>query len=291
MVFDAGLGKCRPLVETAPTLSSASTLWSGILLEQHSVTDFEAEEICPLKHTISLQLNSPITVERKLNGKFRELTLLPGQFNIFPAWTFHTARAKGVAHFLSISFEPAYLHCIAPEIQGLDRLEFISEWALNDRLVEGICIALKSEIEAGALGGKLYGESLFAALAIHLIRKYSVKTPRFSEAQGRLSKTQLRRAIEFFHEHAGKPISLRETANAVGLSPYHFVRMFKNSTGCTPHQYLIRCRVEKARHLLLCSRMNLAQIALQVGFCDQSHLTAHFRRVLGVTPGEYARRL
>src|SRR6185436_19413981 len=101
---------------------------------------------------------------------------------------------------------------------------------------------------------------------------------------------QLDRAVEYLQAHLGEDISLREIAAEAGLSPYHFARLFKESTSLTPHQYLIRCRVERGKGLLQVADNSIGDVALQVGFCDQSHFSAHFKRVYGVTPREFVRR-
>jgi len=91
------------------------------------------------------------------------------------------------------------------------------------------------------------------------------------------------------HEHLARDISLQDLAAVVRLSPFHFARMFKQSTGVTPHQYLVRCRVMRAKELLLANRHSVADVAAQVGFCDQSHLAGHFKRVVGLTPRVFVR--
>nr|WP_058998923.1 helix-turn-helix transcriptional regulator [Leptolyngbya sp. NIES-2104] len=68
------------------------------------------------------------------------------------------------------------------------------------------------------------------------------------------------------------------------MSPHHFSRLFKQSTGLSPHQYVIRCRVERAKQLLLKGEMTIAEVAATVGFYDQSHFAHYFRRLMGVTP-------
>ncbi|HKQ40341.1 MAG TPA: helix-turn-helix transcriptional regulator, partial [Verrucomicrobiae bacterium] len=80
-------------------------------------------------------------------------------------------------------------------------------------------------------------------------------------------------------------------AGAAGLSPFHFARLFKRSTGLSPHQYVLRCRVERARGLLMRSKASIAEVAVEVGFCDQSHLAAHFKRVYGVSPKAFLQQV
>ncbi|WP_370589516.1 helix-turn-helix domain-containing protein [Tychonema sp. LEGE 07203] len=79
-------------------------------------------------------------------------------------------------------------------------------------------------------------------------------------------------------------MSLEAIANHIDISSYHFCRLFKQSTGFSPHQYVIQQRVERAKQLLLQGKMSLAEIAIACGFSHQSHLNRHFKRITGVTP-------
>lgn len=68
------------------------------------------------------------------------------------------------------------------------------------------------------------------------------------------------------------------------ISPYHFLRLFKQSTGLTPHQYILQNRINQAKYLLHHSNLSIAEIAARTGFYDQSHLTRCFKRILSATP-------
>jgi AraC family transcriptional regulator len=94
------------------------------------------------------------------------------------------------------------------------------------------------------------------------------------------------KAIGFIERHYRNAITLGDMAAAACLSPYHFSRLFRRKTGLTPHQYLVRTRVEAVRRLIAGRhRSSLTDTATSVGFYDQSHLTRHFRRQFGTTPG------
>ena len=105
--------------------------------------------------------------------------------------------------------------------------------------------------------------------------------------QSGLPQYKLRRVIDFIRAHIDEAIHLEQLAAAVSLSPFHFHREFKRSTGVTPHQYIVQVRMERAKGLLSGSDMPLAQVAAQVGFADQSHFCATFRRTTSMTPRTY----
>lgn len=96
----------------------------------------------------------------------------------------------------------------------------------------------------------------------------------------------VRRVREYIHEHFDEAISLAELAALADLSPYHLHRVFTLETGVPPHAYQTQLRVNRAKTLLR-SGVRLPEIALATGFADQSHLTRHFRRLVGTTPGRF----
>ena len=105
--------------------------------------------------------------------------------------------------------------------------------------------------------------------------------------RGGLPPRALRRVREFIEMRLEKSISIQVLADIAGLSMYHFARAFKQSEGMTPHEYVIHCRVQRAKDLLTASKLPLSEIALASGFSDQSHLARRFREYVGVTPSSY----
>jgi len=103
----------------------------------------------------------------------------------------------------------------------------------------------------------------------------------------RLSRDALRRAIRYVNENLDTKLKWEEIAAEVSLDPFSFGRGFKQSTGMTPHQYVIRCRLRRAMKLLGREALSLAEVALEVGCSCQSHLTTLFRKHLGTTPGAF----
>ena len=115
----------------------------------------------------------------------------------------------------------------------------------------------------------------------------STVVPLRSRIRGGLPPRALRRVREFIKAHLEANISIRVLANIAGLSMYHFARAFKQSEGMTPHEYLVKCRVQRAKDLLAGTDLPLSEIALAAGFADQSHCARRFREQVGVTPSSY----
>jgi AraC-like DNA-binding protein len=111
------------------------------------------------------------------------------------------------------------------------------------------------------------------------------------QPRGGLSPAAMRRVREYIEAHLNDSMELAELSAIAGLSVFHFARQFKQTTGVTPHFYLVRRRVERAKELLTRTELSLSDIAFAAGFADQSHLTRHFRQLAGITPGQFRRSL
>lgn len=103
------------------------------------------------------------------------------------------------------------------------------------------------------------------------------------------SPSAVSRVRDYLDAHAGDNVSLQELSVLVGLTPFHLARLFQRAIGLPPHAYQIQRRIQKAKTLIRLG-VALAEVAVDCGFTDQSHLTRHFKRVMGVTPGLYLRR-
>lgn len=122
----------------------------------------------------------------------------------------------------------------------------------------------------------------------HTLRHYSNAAKKPVPATGGgLLPSKLQKALTYMQGNLSSSLRLAEIAAAVGMSQYSFSRAFQFSTGTSPHQYLIKLRIEMARELLDSGNLPVSHIARDVGFADQSHLTMHFRKLLGTTPARY----
>ncbi len=273
------------LFHTSPIHSSVQKGWNGIVVEHWQQEPRELNLPALSYHLITLALDNPHLLMQARDGRVYERHHLPGDINLMPAGQHSQWRWNKSNGCLHIHVEPQFLQAVAQETEIATRqIELASSFSVRDRHLEHIGMSLLAELKSEGLGGQLYVESLANILALHLLRHYSAFKHIAPEVTGGLSRYTLRQATEYILNHLDEDLALTDIAAAVHLSPSHFARLFKQSTGMTPHQYVIRCRVEEAKRLLSQGKSNIAQIASQVGFANHSHLTYHFKRLIGITP-------
>ena len=140
-------------------------------------------------------------------------------------------------------------------------------------------------------GDALYAEALGGLLAHELLRiDGKVRTPRTPD-RGGLAAWQQKRVLQFMEEHLGDDFSLSALADLVRLSPYHFVRSFKQSFGEPPHRYWTGRRIERAKELLANPGASITEVAFEIGFSGSSAFSSTFHRLTGLTPTAYRRSL
>lgn len=158
-----------------------------------------------------------------------------------------------------------------------------------DPTVQRLSALCDQEIARVGAGGRLYAEGLATALLVHLFRSYGAHPHRPRPFAGGLAPAQLRQVQNYIEDCLDDDLGLAELASLTGLSTYHFGQAFKASTGVSPHRYVIERRVHRARELLIGGDRSISEIASDVGFSNQSHLTVHFRKQTGLTPAFYRR--
>jgi AraC-like DNA-binding protein len=135
---------------------------------------------------------------------------------------------------------------------------------------------------------RLMRESLFLVAVAKLLERHGEPRPGIA-AVGQERRPVLR-AVEYMQDHFAADLTVEELAACAALSQFHFVRSFRKVTGLPPHAYLTQLRLDRARRLLAEGDAP-TNVALAVGFYDQSHLIKHFKRAYGITPGQYAAAL
>jgi len=242
------------------------------------------------EHRISLHIANQDYLERRLDsGKLRSASTHPGLLNFVPAHRYLESRWLNEVELLSIYLPPTLLERTA--VESCDRLpqtiELIDRFAIHDAFLEQLAHALYAELRYGEMSDRLYVESLQAVLAGHLLRHHCSAKVAAKPTLGGLPQSKLRQVIDYVQSNLDHNISLTELANVASVSPYHFGKLFKQTVGMTPHQYVLKCRIERAKGLLLNSTLSLVDISQELGFCNQSHFTNVFRRYTQLTPRQY----
>jgi AraC family transcriptional regulator len=241
-------------------------------------------------HRLILFSRPPEELDLLYEGVKRHVPPPAGSIAVVPAGSSARYRWGGSMDTLNIYLEPKLVAQVAIESFGLDpaRLTIPPFDCLDLPHLRAAMGAVDDELTADAAGGRLAGESLANVLAVHLIRQ--VLAPRAPERgrDGKLPHGRLRAVIAYIEDRLATGLTLEQMAQVARLSAYHFARQFKTATGLPPHQFVIMRRVERARLLLQTgAHQSLAEIAAAVGFSDQSQLSHHFKRVLGVTPRQF----
>ncbi|WP_260734535.1 helix-turn-helix domain-containing protein [Tunturiibacter lichenicola] len=172
-------------------------------------------------------------------------------------------------------------------IESLLHEEFdLQKWSepvlvLYDERIREIAKLIWEECQTEEERPQLYGESLTVALLSCLFRS-SQAQPRVSQVG--LSRIQLKRTVEYMQASLLRDVRLKELASVAGLSPSHFGRAFKASTGCTPHRWIVQRRIQLAQRLMRESGKSIVIASQMAGFANQSHFTKAFRAIVGATP-------
>jgi AraC family transcriptional regulator len=156
-----------------------------------------------------------------------------------------------------------------------------------DPRLGALVAAAHAEMVAGFPSGRLFLDSIEQAMAVALVNGHAVRHRPVQMYKGGLGSARLRRIKELVYAKIEDDLSLDEMAQSVGLSTAHFARMFRKSTGETPHQFVLRQRVERAKAMLRAPNARVLDVAVACGFKTQQHFAQVFRDVWGVSPTEY----
>ncbi|HZR44732.1 MAG TPA: AraC family transcriptional regulator [Ktedonobacteraceae bacterium] len=276
--------------------SSEEAGWEEIAVQAyHEPAEYEWIAEGTRHSSLVLVARGSLHVEqRPVNGPWSGQTFHQGDLLLQPGSTTSTE-----LHWKCLSSEPLHLLYIhlsqdllartAQELTKHDpaRLDLVSHFGFQDPLLAQIGLTLWQELEHSAPAGKLYGQAAAQMLAVHLLHHYTALSVEIQERSQGFTPRQMNHLVEFILAHLSEDLSLEVLAQQVGFSPYHFTRLFREATGETPHQFVQRQRVERAKKLLRDSDVPLAHVALECGFANQSHLTRVLKRHLHLTPRVY----
>jgi AraC-like DNA-binding protein len=174
---------------------------------------------------------------------------------------------------------------------GIRRVKglYAPSFGVRDLVLFGLAQALAGAMEHPGDGTAMFSDCIALAFFAHIVRAYGSVPAGGRNAGAGLAPWQLQRARDFINANLAGDPSIAEVANECELSASYFARAFKQATGVSPHRWLTKQRVERAKELLRDPGRELAEIAQTCGFVDQSHFTRVFSRSEGSSPGRWRR--
>lgn len=282
-------GRVQPMFDTPPIgpLSPSSSLlverldleptgWQSHLIEDHLLQFF-------LK---------PAVVRYSLkDADTSEIRVAAGQVMLCARREWHSISWNKGVSVLSIRIPDSALMGAARERLTNRSHENVPKPLVTDDRLTHLLFALDAERARGYTAGKPFVDCIEIALANILITPFNTFAPRPVHGKGGLAPHVLRRVVEFIHANIDKQIGLKDLADSAGLSVSHFSFQFRASTNQSPHQYMLRLRVERSKELLTDSRLSVLDVGLEVGFRNQHHFATVFRNSVGVPPSVYRTQL
>ena len=242
------------------------------------------------EHTLFVSMAArPIHYLQTQDGKTHTGLYRRGEMLITPADTPLFVRWEGNENCLQIRMTADFMRDVAREtvVGNCDLITLKPEFQTRDPQLESISTMLLNELEQGSLSNRLYIDSLSNILAVNLLRQHATTRPHLPVYEGGLPSRQLRQVLDYMDAHLAQEIKLADLAQLLDISQFHFSRLFKQSLGISPYQYLIQQRVECAKQLLKTTDRLITDIALTCGFNSHSHLSKQFRQLTGMTPKAY----
>lgn len=283
-------GLMEPLIARPPLHSSAaSSHWHGMILEVHRA---DAEYVRPdLKSSSNLihVFTGPVRHEWHVDGRLHRVNSGSGSVLIVPNGleaSVQVWRTRPDTQWI-LELDPATLEQRIAESLGGSRLELVPHFDVTDSQLLRLLQTLHADVVSGSPAGSLFGETIGAALALHLAQHYSTMSQATRNLAGGIAEGPLRRVLEYIQANLEGDLHLPELAEIADLSTFHFAKLFKRSTGCSPHQFVLQRRLERAKELLRNPHISLSEVSLRAGFADQSHLSNVFRRFVGLTPARF----
>ena len=291
----AEIRQFNPPAEIIGTFETVNARLELLSFSKHNSTELEL--LMPLHLIILLGEGISMGCEWSDGHQTRRLSSLAPNTVLFnPAQNYLRVRANisnNNCRMLALAFQPTLMSWRSDLEIDLAAVQFQQRIGLDD---EGACqalIAMRQEVEAPGINSALYVETLLFLLLTRLIRSASNLAPPLTPtyAKGGLPNWRLRRAIKFLEGDPTKTPSLSEVARLIGLHPTSFCRGFKQSTGSTPHRYLLTYRVNRAKEMMNDPRLSLTEIALDCGFGNSSRFSVVFKRITGMSPRDFRRAL
>ena len=272
------------------SFSSSGSKWAGFLLEKpNHPQEFHTARFWTCNDLVALHLG-PSRVRYKVGSRSHNYAQTPGSILISPRnyeYTDGSVYSSLQGDRLAVELDRSILKRVLEGSDDCSQIQLAHHDGLHDPRISTLIRLMEFEVTAGCPTGRLYDESLSLALLSYLTSRYSVINEKREGAKSTLSPKKLQIVTDYIYAHLNSNISLTELSGLIPTSAYTFCRLFRNTTGVTPHQYLIGVRIEEAKRFLAEGKRSIAEVSLLLGFANQSHFTRTFGRITGIPPRRY----
>lgn len=242
------------------------------------------------EHHVLLNLNEvPHRVQNWRDGVLRDFTFHKDEIIVTPAGVRSGWRWFAPSDVIVVTLDPAKVAQFAQSELGLllDPQQFRDLPQFSDPDLCAAGVMLRDALEGDDMSSAVMFEAMSRVLLVKLLQRYGKRRPEEVDQAARFTTQQYQRVLDYVQRRLDQSISVDELAREAGLSPSHFSRVFKETLGSTPMQYVMAFRIEQAVKMMTDLKRPLGDIALACGFSDQAHFTRSFKQVTGQTPRQY----
>jgi AraC family transcriptional regulator len=280
-------GRQERFLEVPPLLSSSAVHWRGIALENWAVPAVLIPRHEHPDHFLHVVLQGAVKYRIATKGRILSFTSRPGTIFLLPRGTVDEVNWAGPTHRVAVAIQPQLLTRALDETAHEPDVELIERWNLLDSHISALVSEMSNDLGENSPAGTIYGESLANALAVYLLKCYSVKRIRPAFYKGGMPAYRLKRVLDYIGDNLETNISLPDLATIAGMSPHYFCELFKHSVGRSPHNYVMVQRIERAKQLLRDPKRSIIEAGLGAGFQNPSHFARMFRKLEGASPSRF----
>jgi len=282
-------GSVQPMFDVAPIGSLSPS--SSLLVERRDLEPTSWQSHLHEDQLLQFFMKPAVIGFSLKDAATTRIPVASGQAVFCPRKEWHNIKWGERISVLSIRIPDSALMEAAGERLTERSLEIVPKHVVTDDRLTHLLFALDAERASGYSTGKLFVDCIESALANILLTSFNTFAPRSTLRKGVMAPRILRRVVEFMHANLDKQIGLKDLADCAGLSLSHFSFQFRASTNLSPHQYMLRLRIERSKELLADSRLSVLDVGLEVGFRNQQHFATVFRNSVGVPPSVYRTQL
>jgi AraC family transcriptional regulator len=280
-------GCVEPFLDARPALSSGHAQWNGIALERYSTPAVSIHRHEHPELFLHMVVSGTAKYEVNTKGRSFRYSSRPGTIFLLPQGTEDEVHWAAPSDHLVAAIHPRLVAQALEETAHETEVELTDHWSLVDGHISALLNEMAADLNDRSPAGSIYGDTLATALSVYLLERYAVRRRTPAAYKGGLPGYRLKRVLDYIASSLDTNISLSQLAAVAGMSPHYFAELFKQSTGRSPHNYILLQRIERAKEGLRHPARSILDAALDAGFQNSSHFSRMFRKVEGTSPTRF----